>query len=119
MWHEGNAASVSYRDLSALAGKLRLECCYAGGKRLVLVACLDRHLAHGLELLALDDVHAVQPTLGLGVEGGFDLLADALGGTGRIGHQLGEFVHDAVRSGRHGVFLPSHEVNSALQGLED
>ncbi|ACE92123.1 hypothetical conserved protein [Rhizobium etli CIAT 652] len=102
-----------------LAGKLCFQRRDAGGKRLVFVACLDRHLAHGFEFLALDDVHAVQPTLGLGVESRLDLLADSLGSTCRVGHQLGELIHDAVRSGRHGVFLPSHAVNSALQGLED
>jgi nitrite reductase/ring-hydroxylating ferredoxin subunit len=59
---------------------------------------LARCLCHGadrLELLALHDVDVIEDALDLGLDQGIDLPAHALGGTGRIAHELGEFIEEA------------------------
>src|SRR5690606_41815681 len=52
----------------------------AGGKPFVLSPCLDRHFAHGLEFLALHDVHRVEDALSLSPECGLDLAPHPLPG---------------------------------------
>ena len=83
-------------------GNSRFERIDPGGKCLVFGARPDGHFACSLEFLALDDIHRVEDFFGLAFEGGFHFSAHALSGAGGVSHQLGKFVENAVRSGRHG-----------------
>ena len=73
----------------------------------ILFARLLRHLAHNLEIFALHDAHIVEDPFDLRLHQRIDLAPDALGGAGRIGRKLGEFIKKPGRCRGHGGTLLS------------
>ena len=63
---------------------------------LIFLAGENRHLPHGVEFLAHDDIHFAQNPLGLGPHQSVDLSPHALGGAGGIGHHFGKFVEKSA-----------------------
>src|SRR5690606_7692516 len=75
----------------------------AGSENHVFLAGLYRHLADGLEIFALDEVHRVEHTLSLAAEHGLKFATHALRGTGSVGYHLGELIENSVCAVRHRV----------------
>mgnify|MGYP006915228687 CR=1 FL=1 len=62
----------------------------------ILGPCLGGHGLDGLELVAPDEVHVLQESLGLGLHDRVDLIAGPLHRTGGIRHQAGDIVEKLV-----------------------
>lgn len=69
----------------------------AGRERLVLLTSLLRHVAHGFEILAGDDIHIAQKFLSLSTDHGFRLAPDAFGRPSGFRHELGKVVKQSIR----------------------
>ncbi|CUX10110.1 hypothetical protein AGR8A_Cc30190 [Agrobacterium fabrum str. J-07] len=85
-------------------GKLCFQGLDAGAQRVVFIPRLNGHFANCVELLAPDDIQAVQPAIRLRMKSSLGFLAHALRRAGRIGHQLGEFIQKTIGACRaHGA----------------
>src|SRR5215469_10126712 len=89
------------RALAALI-ELGLERGDARLQGLVLLAGKLGHVAHGLELLALDQIEVGKPALRLAAEQGLDLAPHPLGDAGGIVHQPRDLVEEPIAGLRHG-----------------
>lgn len=74
----------------------RLKRFNAGEQRGVLGACPNGHFANSFEIFALNHIHGVEQPFSLPAESGFDFAANTLRCTGGVGHELGQFIKNAV-----------------------